>query len=154
GFDRWCRDRDVREDRAVALVHVPREVIGYEDLADYGVWERSPVYGWVWTPRGVAAGWAPYHSGHWAWIEPWGWTWVDDAPWGFAPFHYGRWAYAGAGWVWVPGPRVARPVYAPALVVFVGTGGGVGWFPLGPRELYVPAHRLNRTTMGNIRYVN
>ena len=31
---------------------------------------------------------------------PWGWTWVDDAPWGFAPFHYGRWvncASAGAG---------------------------------------------------------
>ena len=20
-----------------------------------------------------------------------GWTWVDDAPWGWAPYHYGRW---------------------------------------------------------------
>jgi hypothetical protein len=39
-------------------------------------------------------------------MSPWGWTWVDNAPWGFAPFHYGRWVGAGAlgldpggGWV-------------------------------------------------------
>jgi len=39
---------------------------------------------------------------------------MDDAPWGFAPFHYGRWVYIETVWVWVPGPIVVRPVYAPA----------------------------------------
>jgi hypothetical protein len=153
GFDRWCRDRDARDDRAAQMAHVPREVIGYEDLADYGAWEQSPVYGWVWAPRAVVVGWAPYHFGHWAWIEPWGWTWVDDAPWGFAPFHYGRWAHVSSRWIWVPGV-VVRPVYAPALVAFAGGahwsasisfgggGGGVAWFPLAPGEVYVPGYRV------------
>jgi hypothetical protein len=152
GFDRWCRDRDLRDDRGAASAHVPREVIGYEDLDDYGVWERSPQYGWVWAPRAVVAGWAPYHFGHWAWIEPWGWTWVDDAPWGFAPFHYGRWAAVNGRWLWVPG-AVVHPVYAPALVAFAGGGhwsasisfgggAGVAWFPLAPGEVYVPAYRV------------
>jgi hypothetical protein len=151
-FDRWCSDRDSRDDRAAERTHVPREVIGYEDLADYGGWEQSPAYGWVWAPRAVAVGWAPYHDGHWAWITPWGWTWVDDAPWGFAPFHYGRWASVRARWVWVPG-AVVHPVYAPALVAFVGGarwsasisfggGGGVAWFPLAPGEVYVPSYRV------------
>jgi hypothetical protein len=152
GFDRWCRERDLRDDRAAAAAHVPREVIGYEDLGDYGVWEHSAVYGWVWAPRGVVVGWAPYRFGHWAWIEPWGWTWVDDAPWGFAPFHYGRWAAVNGRWLWVPG-AVVHPVYAPALVAFAGGGhwsasisfgggGGVAWFPLAPGEIYVPTYRV------------
>jgi hypothetical protein len=70
--------------------------------------------------------------------------------WGFAPFHYGRWAFLDARWVWIPGAAVARPVYAPALVVFVGgdgwtpaAGAGIGWFPLGPREVYVPPYRVS-----------
>jgi len=152
GFDRWCRDRDLRDDRAAQTAHVPREVIGYEDLGDYGVWEQSAVYGWVWAPRAVVVGWAPYHFGRWAWIEPWGWTWVDDAPWGFAPFHYGRWAAVNGRWLWVPG-AVVHPVYAPALVAFAGGGrwsasisfgggAGVAWFPLAPGEVYVPAYRV------------
>ena len=52
-----------------------------------------PEYGTVWFPHVTIVGWAPYRYGHWAWISPWGWTWVDDAPWGFAPFHYGRWVF-------------------------------------------------------------
>src|SRR5215472_14147187 len=87
---------------------------------------------------------------------PWGWTLIDDAPWGFAPFHYGRWAMAGGGWVWVPGRMVVgvRPVYAPALVAFVG-GGGVGigvaaWFPLGPGEVYRPAYHVSEVYVRNV----
>ena len=68
--------------------------------------------------RYVAAGWAPYRYGRWAWVSPWGWTWIDDARWGFAPFHYGRWAYASNRWCWVPGPRYVHAVYAPALVAW------------------------------------
>jgi len=79
------------------------------------------------------------------WVEPWGWTWVEDEDWGFAPFHYGRWVFVGGGWGWVPGPVAMAPCYAPALVVFVGgappvswRSGVEAWFPLGPREPYHP----------------
>ena len=182
GFDRWCEDRDRREERSESARYVSREMIGYEDLDEYGAWRELPEYGWVWAPRTVVAGWAPYHYGRWAWVEPWGWTWVDDAPWGFAPFHYGRWAFVTGGWFWVPGTMVARPVYAPALVAFVGgprfgvgagIGGGVAWFPLGPHEVYRPAYHvsdvyvrqvnithvtnvtvINNVNVTNVRYVN
>ena len=128
--------------------YVSPEMTGYEDLDDYGRWQYVGGYGTVWVPSGVASDWAPYRNGHWAYIDPWGWTWVEDEPWGFAPFHYGRWAYAGNRWCWVPGPVAVRPVYAPALVAFVGGSGfaigggpGVGWFPLAPGEVYVPYYQ-------------
>jgi hypothetical protein len=95
GFDRWCESRERREAASVSARYVPREMVGYEDLDEYGVWTEVPPYGMVWRPRTVVVGWAPYHYGHWAWVQPWGWTWIDEAPWGFAPFHYGRWAFAG-----------------------------------------------------------
>ena len=77
-------------------------------------------------PR-CAVDWAPYSHGHWGWVQPWGWTWVDDAPWGFAPFHYGRWVYVRDRWCWTPGACVARPVYAPALVAWVGGDRAATW---------------------------
>ncbi len=163
-FDRWCLDREDREERAPSARYVSRDVIGYQDLDDYGDWRSVPDYGPVWVPRSVAVGWAPYRYGHWVWISPWGWTWVDDAPWGFAPFHYGRWAYVGGVWGWCPGPiAFVRPVYAPALVAWVGgphfsigigIGSGVGWFPLGPREVYVPPYRVSRTYVNNVNVTN
>ena len=164
-FDRFCRTRDDREERAESARYVSRDVIGYEDLDEYGEWREVPEYGHVWFPNRVAAGWAPYRFGHWTWIEPWGWTWVEDEPWGFAPFHYGRWAVFGGGWCWVPGPVVVRPVYAPALVAFVGGarfglslsfggGGGVAWFPLGPREVYVPTYRTSVRYVQNVNVTN
>jgi hypothetical protein len=157
GFDQWATSRDVAEDRSVSARYVSRDVPGYEDLDANGSWRSSPQYGEVWVPSAVPAGWAPYHDGHWVWQAPWGWTWVDDAPWGFAPYHYGRWAQVDDSWAWVPGPIVENepPVYAPALVAFVGGGGGsfdwgvslgigaaaavgVAWFPLGPGEPWHP----------------
>ncbi len=167
-FDQWCMERERRESSGVSARYVPREMVGYEDLDEYGVWSEVPQYGWVWRPRTVAAGWAPYHYGHWAWVDPWGWTWIDDAPWGFAPFHYGRWAFVGGGWFWVPGRMVVgvRPVYAPALVAFVGgggfsvgvrVGGGVGmaaWFPLGPGEVYRPAYHVSEVYVRNVNIVH
>lgn len=166
-FDQWAADRDRREASMVSARYVPRETIGYEDLDQYGMWRNVPPYGWVWTPTGMAVGWAPYRYGHWAWVEPWGWTWIDDAPWGFAPFHYGRWAFAGGAWLWVPGRMVVgvRPVYAPALVAFVGGprfgvaigvgGAGVAaWFPLGPGEVYRPAYRVSAVYVQNINIVH
>jgi hypothetical protein len=160
-FDNWAFDRDRGEDRAEAANYISPEMTGYEDLDDYGSWRYVAGYGPVWTPVGIAPGWAPYRFGHWVWVAPWGWTWVEDEPWGFAPFHYGRWAYVGDAWCWVPGPVYVRPVYAPALVVFVGGGGfafgfgpGVAWFPLAPREVFVPWYRTSPTYVNNVNITN
>ena len=163
-FDTWSSDRDQLEDRSEAGNYVSEEVTGYEDLDGHGTWSNIAGYGPCWTPVGVAADWAPYRFGHWAWIEPWGWTWVDDEPWGFAPFHYGRWAAVEGRWYWVPGRVFVRPIYAPALVAFVGGGGfhlalsvggpGVAWFPLGPGEVYMPWYRTSRAYVNNVNITN
>src|SRR5579859_1096863 len=109
-FDSWCADRDRHEDRSVSSRYVSTDVIGYEDLDDYGGWRPVSGYGTVWFPHTTIIGWAPYHYGHWAYVYPWGYTWVDDAPWGFAPFHYGRWINVDGVWGWVPAPPPAPGV--------------------------------------------
>ena len=158
GFETWSDGRNAREAQSVGARKLGRGFIGAGDLDGAGTWKANPSLGDVWAPN-VPAGWAPYRNGRWAWVEPWGWTWVDDAPWGFATSHYGRWANLGGTWNWVPQASAlasGRPVYAPAMVAFVGqptgprrdkpiAGGGVAWFPLGPREPYVPAYRVSRT---------
>lgn len=138
GFDRWSAERDRALASSVSARYVGRDVPGYEDLDHAGRWETDPSYGPVWYPTVIAADWAPYRFGRWVWIDPWGWTWVDDAPWGFVPFHYGRWVLLRRRWAWVPGRVVRRPCYAPALVQFVTVGvtGVQAWFPLGPGEPY------------------
>jgi hypothetical protein len=162
-FDNFAFQRDGREDHAESSNYISPEMTGAEDLDEYGHWRYVADYGQVWTPAGVGSGWAPYRNGHWVWVEPWGWSWVEDEPWGFAPFHYGRWAFVENSWCWVPGPVYARPVYAPALVAFVGGGGfsvgvgigaGVAWFPLAPREVYVPSYRTSREYVNNVNITN
>jgi len=149
-WDSWCAERDGQAERAASNAYVSREMIGADDLEANGAWVATADYGRAWAPSSMRVDWAPYRFGRWAWVGPWGWTWIDEAPWGFAPFHYGRWAYIGARWLWLPGALNARPVYAPALVVFVGGSGwtpgggdGIGWFPLGPREIYVPPYQAS-----------
>jgi hypothetical protein len=164
GFDTWALDRDRQEDQSDSANYVSREMTGYEDLDEYGDWSYVAGYGMSWRPRVVVAGWAPYRFGHWAGVGPWGWTWVADEPWGFAPFHYGRWALAGGAWLWVPGPSVVRPVYAPALVGWVGGGpglgssfsfgAGVGWFPLAPGEVFIPGYRTTRLYVNRVNFTN
>ena len=147
-------------------------VPGVAELSQYGDWQNNGQYGQVWVPTHVAADWAPYHQGHWAFVQPWGYTWVDDAPWGFAPFHYGRWIQISGRWGWVPGnpgaapsPPGFRPVYAPALVSFVGNpasltvgiggaGVSVGWFPLGPSEPFRPWYPHSAGYVRNVNYVD
>ena len=153
-FDQFCQMRDHLQEHAESQRYVSSGVIGAYDLDDCGIWLTSPTLGAYWTPRCVAAGWAPYRFGRWAWIEPWGWTWIDDAPWGFAPFHYGRWALLDEAWSWIPGPARGQAVFAPALVVFVGAtrlgNAAVAWFPLAPKEVYVPAYRASLRYITNL----
>ena len=178
-FDQWSNSRDQRWEHSTSARYVSDDAVGYEDLDENGQWDSDPEYGTVWYPRSVAADWAPYRYGHWVWVSPWGWTWVDDASWGFAPFHYGRWVVARGRWCWVPSPprpayvtrEYVRPVYAPALVAWVGgprfgvgvaVGGaaaGVAWFPLGPRDVYTPSYHVSqryveRVNVSNTRIVN
>ena len=165
--------------QAVAVVYarpVPAyvpPVPGVAALSEYGTWRDDPQYGHLWVPRQVEAGWQPYRRGHWGFVAPWGYTWIDDAPWGFAPFHYGRWVSVGGSWGWVPVERGVtiehgyRPVYAPAMVTFIGNPAAltvgvagvtasVGWVPLGPGEPWRPwyPHSDNYLRQTNITNVN
>ena len=173
-FDDWSALRDREQDRLQAWRYVSPEMTGADSLDAAGDWRADPSYGPVWYPNAVPAGWAPYSTGCWVWMPPWGWNWVDDAPWGFAPFHYGRWVLVDRAWGWVPGPYVRRPVYAPALVGFYGDGGRVGfapgfgnsqgarigvgaqhgpvagWFPLAPGESWHPPYRASGGYLQNL----
>lgn len=153
-FDQWTAVRDGIDEGAISSRYVSPGIPGYQALDAYGEWSQDTTYGTVWYPSVTVANWAPYRYGRWVWVAPWGWTWVDDAPWGFAPFHYGRWAQIGPRWAWVPGPITQRPVYAPALVQFFGagpnwsvsignTGPGAAWFPLAPGEAWRPHYRAS-----------
>jgi hypothetical protein len=146
-WDDWSDKRDGYLTRSTSPAHVSADIVGAEDLDNYGRWANDPAYGDVWIPT-VPATWAPYREGRWVWQDYYGWTWVDYAPWGWAPFHYGSWYWrTGWGWAWYPGPRYGHYWYRPALVGFVGFGGGfgvgfgyggIGWVPLGPFERYHP----------------
>jgi hypothetical protein len=165
-LDRWANDRDLKEEHSESSKYVSRDVPGYSDLDDNGSWREEPDYGPVWYPRDVEVGWAPYSYGYWNWVGPWGWTWVDYAPWGFAPFHYGRWAFVGGAWGWCPGPIYGRPFYGPAFVGFLGGGfgfgvgfgggwgGGIGWFPLGFREPFRPWYHASGNYFRNVNITN
>jgi hypothetical protein len=150
-FAQWVARDEVDFERSPSARYVSPEMTGWQDLDRHGQWDAHPEYGGVWIPAAVPTGWAPYRSGHWTWIAPWGWTWVDSARWGFAPFHYGRWVHWNRRWCWVPGQRAARPVFSPALVAWIGgprvgvtIGGPVGWVALGPRDVYHRHFRNDR----------
>lgn len=143
-FSDWWRNQD-QGDAAAAAKYVSPSISGAEMLAANGSWESDDTYGNVWYPNGLAEDWAPYRYGSWRFLPPSGWTWIDDAAWGFAPAHYGRWAHINARWGWVPGPH-GDPAYSPATAAFLGTAGvglsrpgdggpAVAWFALAPGEV-------------------
>jgi len=167
-FDEWCNQRDQTFLNARSRQYVSPYVPGFQDLDQYGGWETVAAYGPIWYPVGLPVGWCPYRYGRWVWVEPWGWTWVDTAPWGFAPFHFGRWLLVGARWGWIPGPIAVAPIYGPAFVAFAGgqgfsvsfgVGGVVAWFPLGPGEPFFPWYHhsdayLRQINVTNVRNIN
>jgi len=167
-IDDWARAH-ARSERAAALrardAGLPEAMTGALDLGGFGDFVSTPDYGTVWFPSGVPADWAPYRYGHWSYVAPWGYTWVDDEPWGFAPFHYGRWALIDGRWGWIPGQPAPEPVYAPALVAFIGGpgwsvgvdaegGGALGWVPLAPDEVYRPPYEVSEAYLRQVNVAN
>jgi hypothetical protein len=142
-WDNWNYQRTAYLIHPSNTQNVSASVYGSESLAQHGSWRAVETYGQVWVPTTVASGWVPYSTGRWIWDPRFGWTWLDDAPWGWAPYHYGRWVFVGNYWAWAPGPVVVRPVYSPALVVFLGGPVVVAvrplhWAPLGWGEPVIP----------------
>jgi hypothetical protein len=153
-LDQWAQERDRQIIDSASYQYVSQDVPGAADLDTYGSWQPDTDYGPVWYPRSVAVDWQPYHNGHWIYRDPWGWTWVEDEPWGYAPFHYGRWVNLGGRWGWVPGPRQVRPVWSPALVVFAGGANLSAWIPLGPGEPYRPWYRCSPRYIDRVNIAN
>jgi hypothetical protein len=116
-FDHWCTERDTlwKQQNAQASEYVPSDVPGAEQLSDNGQWSNQPDGSDVWYPNQVPPGWAPYQVGRWAWVHPWGWTWIDRASWGFATFHYGHWATINGRWGWIPPSSRGGIAFTPAL---------------------------------------
>jgi len=142
-WDRWNNQRTTYLIQPTNAQNVSPGMYGTEELAQHGTWRTEETYGPVWAPASVPPGWVPYSTGRWIWDPRFGWTWLDAAPWGWAPYHYGRWVFVRGYWGWAPGPVVVRPVYAPALVVFLGGPVAVAarpvlWAPLGWGEPVVP----------------
>ncbi|HWH40303.1 MAG TPA: DUF6600 domain-containing protein, partial [Usitatibacter sp.] len=162
-FDRWVQARDARWVEGPSVRYVSTFVTGYEELDHYGQWIQEPGYGALWVPTHVGTDWVPYRYGHWAYVRPWGWTWIDDQPWGYAPFHYGRWVQVRDRWCWYPGERIARPAWAPALVAWVGgsswnvgvssSGPVMGWYPLAPNERYRPWYQANQAYVTRVNNI-
>jgi hypothetical protein len=157
-FDRWVSERDDRFERAYADAYrySSEDIIGAEDLAEYGRWEEIPEYGYAWTPSRVSAGWVPFSDGRWYWQDPWGWNWISNESWGWATSHYGRWTPYRSRWYWVPVRPRTRVRYAPACVEFVRVRDHVGWFPLHPRDRHIPwwQRRERQRFDRNVTYVN
>jgi hypothetical protein len=161
-FDKWADSRDSAWQETKSVQYVSPQMTGYEDLDRNGSWSNEPDYGALWYPTAVATTWAPYRYGHWGYVRPWGWTWIDDSSWGYAPFHYGRWVNVRNRWAWSPGTRAPRPVWAPALVAWVGGAGfsvgvggspSVGWYPLSPWDRYQPWYRASNTYVNRVNVV-
>ena len=167
-WDRWVDERSRRLREGISVRYASSDIVGLDDLDREGDWRQIPDYGWVWSPPVTVTGWAPYRNGRWTWQDPWGWTWISYDPWGWAPYHYGSWVSWQDRWFWVPVPRAAQAVrYSPARVVFTGAGPGwsgsassgganfVGWFPIGPRDAFIPWWgRRTAGSVNNVRYVN
>ncbi len=153
-FDGWALERDAiiakRMRDNYNNNYYDREIYGADDLSENGEWIFTKKYGYVWKPYRNAisayADWSPYRYGHWRWIPPFGWTWVNDEPWGWATYHHGRWIYVDREWCWTPYAyyRPRRSWWSPALVVVTYSGSYICWYPLPYNYGY---YNYNHTTI-------
>lgn len=146
-FDTWTLDRDDVIARRMRDAYYDRyydnDIYGADDLDQNGDWVYLRNYGYVWRPSRASiahyADWSPYRYGHWRWMPPYGWIWVNDEPWGWATYHHGRWFYDAGYWYWSPYGhyRPRRSWWYPALVVINIIRSDVYWYPAG----YYYSHR-------------
>ncbi|HEV7699626.1 MAG TPA: DUF6600 domain-containing protein [Pyrinomonadaceae bacterium] len=140
-FDAWSSGRDLIIAQRIKTAYYDKyyddDIYGADDLNDYGDWVNTKNYGWVWRPsKNTTSGyadWSPYRYGHWRWMPPFGWVWVNDEPWGWATYHHGRWFYDSGAWYWSPYGyyRPQRSWWFPALVVINVIDTNVCWYPSG-----------------------
>ncbi|MBK8466081.1 MAG: FecR domain-containing protein [Chloracidobacterium sp.] len=145
-FDSWSLERDAtiaeRLKDAFYDKYYDNDIYGADDLNGYGDWVHTASYGYVWRPYRNSlshyADWSPYRYGHWRWIPPFGWTWVNDEPWGWATYHHGRWFHDAGHWYWSPYGyyRHSRSWWRPALVFVTVYNNNVCWYPLGYHYSY------------------
>lgn len=139
-FDSWALDRDTaiakRLKDAYYNKYYDNDIYGADDLNDNGEWIHLRKYGYVWRPFHTSinsySNWSPYRYGQWRWTPPFGWTWVNDEPWGWATYHHGRWFYDDGYWYWSPygAYRYSRSWWFPALVGISSFSDSICWYPL------------------------
>lgn len=145
-FDEWIAERDgaiaKRLSRSNYGQYYDDDIYGADELNDSGNWTYTRDYGYIWRPNRTSlvsySDWSPYRYGHWRWLPAYGWTWVNDEPWGWATYHHGRWIWYNSGWYWSPYSyyRNTRSWWYPALVVLRVIDQNVCWYPLPYRRRY------------------
>lgn len=152
-WDSFVASRDSRIARLLRNENDDRyyndDIYGADELSDYGEWINTAAYGRVWRPNKNSIGgypnWSPYRYGRWVWVSPFGWTWVNDEPWGWATYHHGRWIHQDGDWCWTPYVNVGRAsIWRPALVSIVYINNYVYWYPLGRNQRYYDYNRWHR----------
>ncbi len=130
-FDRWSdsqRNAYAASNAnavSVSSEYLPENLDSYSSTFDqYGTWENTADYGYVWYPR-VASTWRPYYNGYWDYVGPYGWTWIGYDAWCWPTHHFGRWGFNAGLWFWIP-----TAYWGPAWVSWGYSGGYLSWCPL------------------------
>lgn len=147
----WARTRDNEIAQRLKRSHYDqyydRDIYGADELTDYGDWTFDRDYGYIWSPhqRSISyySNWSPYRYGHWRWLPSFGWTWVNDEPWGWATYHYGRWIWVKGRWYWTPYAyyRYSRSWWRPAIVYITVVNNNVCWYPLSYHQRWYNYNR-------------
>ncbi|HTR97130.1 MAG TPA: DUF6600 domain-containing protein [Candidatus Acidoferrales bacterium] len=89
-----------------ARIGLPPEYrVFFDELKDDGDWTQIEPYGWVFRPRVNFDAWRPYEYGWWEPSDEYGWIWNSTESFGWITYHYGSWFYDPyQGWCWAPGP--------------------------------------------------
>ncbi len=137
GFDSFDQ-YNMSRDQAIASAYnsnpyLSPQLAGYSNLSNYGTWQNVPGYGEAWAPSNQSQNnFAPYQNGQWVWEPGSGYTWVDNAPYGYAVTHYGSWFNNQnyGGWLWQPPAyqdqstsNALASAWLPAVVSFFLNGG-------------------------------
>jgi len=175
-FDNWCVRRSPRRPRRCSPLR--STMSSATKIGRQRGWRPVPDYGTVWFSTCDHRRWAPLSLRPLGLHLSLGWTWVDDASWGFAPF------LMAVGFLWQApglGTRAAAcrryllmsaRFYAPLLslgsvgphfgvgvwrwyrVGGFAAGVNVGWFPLGRVKSSCPSYAVSRAYVNRVNISN